>query len=202
MIERAIFANDVRVSQVERTHKELGDIFEGLSLEETFVVGYNWKREKILDVKNSGKLKELIDFFYKWDYHNSSKQLSSFRLYNQPAITRHARFRAEFMRKAKAVGYDLSKPINVTKLEELSYLGAEYATVLYALKCYALAHYNERLIEQYKGLQPQTGPVYNANDVLFGKNLSVTEHTKHCNDIAVAIDKSPMFVNTAFYFMG
>lgn len=202
MIEKAIFRNPVRAEQVKDTHKGLRNTFRNLTLEEVLTVGYNWERAKIEQLKADGTLDKLIFFFYGWDYDKSTEQLSSFKLYNQPAITRHAKYRARFMRLARSMGYELDKFIPVEKLEMLSFLGADSNSVLYALKCYALGNYDLEDQNRYMGLQPQTGPVHNANRLLFGKDLTVREHTDKCREIGTTISRSPMFVNTAFYFMG
>ena len=100
-----ILNNETRQKQVTRTHRELGDMFSGLTLEDVLIVGYNWPRHKIEKVMNDRPLyKKLKKFFYRWDYTGDDYQLSDFKLYNQPAITRHARYRAVFLQDMKKKG--------------------------------------------------------------------------------------------------
>lgn len=199
---KAILANQKRTLEVNKLHKEIATMFGGLTLEEILIVGFNWKQEKIAKVMSSPEWKDIVSFFYNWEWYGD-EQLSKFKLYNQPAICRHARYRAEFLQDMKNKGYDLNKKyISLPQLEEISCLSIGYATVTYAIKCFLLANYNEDGIKAYKGVQPQTGPVHNASEHLFGHKFTNYQHTTLCNDLALDTDLSPTFINSAFYTIG
>jgi hypothetical protein len=202
---KAILANPKRSLEVTSIHNSIASTFGNLSLEDILIVGFNWKREKILKVYNNDTpflYRHIKKFFYEWDYNNSTGQLSQFKLYNQVAITRHARYRAVFLQDMKRKGYDLSSRLSITQLEELSCHSINYATVTYAIKCYLLANFTSEQIETYKGIQPQTGPVHNANELMFGSKLSNYEHTVRCNLFAEELELSSTYINSAFYTMG
>lgn len=198
-----IFAHDAIKSKVNETHAGIREMFKGLTLEEVLIVGYNWKASKINVVVNDATfLNDLKAFFYSWQYEKTKETLASFRLYDQPAITRHARFRAIYLQDMKRKGYDLSDKQSLPQLEMLSCLGAEYNTVLYAIKCYLLANYTDEEIQTYQGIQPQTGPIYNSVSKLFDCEDTTMDHMKRCTEIAYEIDESTTYVNTALYLMG
>jgi len=102
----------------------------------------------------------------------------------------------------KAKGYNLGSRLSITQLEELSCYSIGYATVTYAIKCYLLANFTSSQIELYKGIQPQTGPVHNANQLLFGSKLSNYEHTVRCNLFSSELNLSSTYINSAFYTIG
>jgi len=75
-----------------------------------------------------------------------------------------------------------------------------YATIAYAIKCFLLANYSDLEIDLYQGIQPQTGPVANAIEHLYGRHMSNYQHTMLCN--FEAGEYSSTFINTAFYTLG
>jgi len=197
-----ILANPKRIAEIKKVHSVIKENYRGLSLEDVLIVGFNWDREKILNVTRDSKLYESIkSFFYNWNYSDADK-LSKFRLYNQPAICRHARYRAVFLQDMKSKGYDLGKKLSISQLEEISCHSIDYATVTYAIKCYLLANYSDKEIKAFRGVQPQTGPVNNSMEHLFGCEMSNYKHTTICNDLHTETGISPTDINTAFYTMG
>lgn len=199
---KAILANPKRVSEVKNVHSSIATTFKDLTLEQILIVGFNWPVEKIQDVIFSHKYELIKKFFYEWDYMKGKEQLSKFKLYNQPAITRHARFRAVFLQEMKVKGYELNKKLTIPQLEEISALSIGYATVTYAIKCYLLANFNEDGIKAFKGIQAQTGPVHNSLDHLFGHKFTNYQQTVLCNDLALDTGLSATYINSALYTMG
>lgn len=203
---KTILANSKRVKEVSKIHSEISQLYKGLSLEDILIVGFNWNRKKIDEVMNDeGQFfyRHIKKFFYEWDYVNKEGTLSQFRLYNQPAITRHARYRAVFLQDMKRKGYDLSKELLISQLEALSCYSIGYATITYAIKCYLLSTYlYTDWVHRYNGIQPQTGPIHNANELLYGFRMSNCEHTNMCNLLSKELGLSSTYINTAFYTMG
>lgn len=196
---KAVLANPKRLKKVKEIHSGIKKLYKGLSLEEVMIVGFNWKRDKIDKVLNEHK--ELKEFFYKWDYNGDDYSLNSFRLYDQPAITRHARYRAVFLQNMRKMGYSLNN-LSMEQLEEISCHSIGYATVTYAIKCYLIANYSKEEINSYQGIQSQTGPVINAVEKLYGTRMSNYSHTMLCNKLSNEIGISPTDINTSFYTMG
>lgn len=208
---KAILANPKRVSEINKIHSEIKELFKWLTLEDVLIVGFNWNRDKIDTVMNNEfdhkdldgpfAYKELKAFFYTWDW-DGNEQLSKFKCYNQPAICRHARYRAIFLQDMESKGYNLSKKLSIAQLEEISCYSIGYATVSYAIKCYLIANYDNEQIKEYRGIQAQTGPVNNSMEHLFGCCMSNYEHTIICNDLVIETGLSSTDINTAFYTMG
>jgi len=117
---KRVLTNPKRVEEVTNIHSSIKALYKGLTLEQSLITGYNWKRDKIESVILSNKYTKLRNFFYKWDYSNPDRSLNTFRLYDQPAITRHARYRAVFLQDMIKKGYNLSLELPIATLEEIS----------------------------------------------------------------------------------
>jgi hypothetical protein len=89
-----VILNEKRKNEVEKIHSKIKSTYEGLSLETILVLGYNWSESKINDIAFSETYEDLRKFFYVWDYNKSEGTLKDFGLYDQPALHRHAKFRA------------------------------------------------------------------------------------------------------------
>lgn len=178
------------------THALLKQKYATLSLADILTVGITWTHAKI--VSQTPNLPSHYAFLLNWHYSNPLTNLSSLNLYNRTDIY-NARPRAEFLRKIQPK-FNLSSPLSLEHLEAVSYEAYEYATVLYAIKCYVIAN---DLHPLYKGLQPATQQIkaffamYNS-----AHSISNTEATHHGLIMSLRNNVDPTTMNTLMYLVG